>query len=70
MSSHSLAAAALLFTIRSLFVAAIAANASCAVTTTLLFVQGTQRLAAKGEVLILNDNRLNPRVGIEVDLAR
>lgn len=70
MSSHSLTTATLLLTVHSLFIAAIAANAGCAVTTSLLLVQGTQRLAAKGEVFVLNDNRLHPRVSIEVDFAR
>lgn len=36
-------------------------------TTTFLLVPGTQRFAAKGEVIVFDDGRLNPCVGGRVD---
>jgi hypothetical protein len=59
LPAHALAAAALL----------VAAAGAVAQATALLFVPRAKGLAAKGEVLVVDDGGLNPGMGAEVHLA-
>lgn len=67
VSPRALSSPALLLLVRALvaIVAAVAAGASRAV----LLVPGAQRLSAKHEVLVLDDDGLDPRLGVEVKLV-
>lgn len=67
VSPRALSSPALLLLVGALvaIVAAVAAGASRAV----LLVPSAQRLSAKHEVLVLDDDGLDPRLGVEVKLV-
>lgn len=67
MSPRALSSSALLLLVGALvaIVAAVAAGVSRAV----LLVPGAQRLSAKHEVLVLDDDGLDPRLGVEFKLV-
>lgn len=44
--------------------------AAAAETSAVLLVPRTQRLSAKHQVIIVDDRRLHPAVGVDVDVAR
>lgn len=68
--ANSLATSAFFLAMHTLFVAAVAANAASAVASSFFLVQRAQRLSTKGEILIFDNNGLDPGVCVEVDLAR
>ncbi len=70
VSANSLTTSAFLLAVYRLLVTAVSTDTGSAVASSLFLVQGAQRLAAKCEVLVLNNDGLDPGVGVDVDLAR